>query len=137
MKSLTINIVAVAVLAVVHQITNFGWYTLAGDNWMTLANLTTAQMQASTSPLPYISSLVGAFLSCWMLAWLFVQLKVESPLQGILYAISLYGCFLFFTGMTVDMFHLRPFRLTLINEGINFVNFMLSGAVLGAWRKYA
>jgi hypothetical protein len=137
MKKLTVNFVAVAVLAVVHQITNFGWYTLAGQDWMTLSNLTMQQIEANQSPIGYLFSLVAAGLACYMMAWLFVQLKVESPLQGILLAVSFYGCFLFFQVMTKDMFQLHPFRLTLINEGINFVNFALTGAVLGAWRKYA
>ena len=135
MKTLTVNFVAVAVLAVVHQITNFGWYTLAGQDWMTLAKLTMEQAQ-NTSPIAYLFSFVAAGLACYMMAWLFVQLKVESPVQGIIYAISFYGCFLFFQAMTKDMFQLHPFRLTLINEGINFVNFALTGAVLGVWRKY-
>jgi ABC-type uncharacterized transport system permease subunit len=136
MKSLKINIVAVIVLALAHQVLNFGWYTLAGDSWLTAANLTVPQIEANQSPLSYLASMVAAFLACWMLAWLFVQLKVESLVQGILYAISFYGCFLFFQSLTKDMFHLHPLRLTLINEGINFINFALSGAVLGAWKKY-
>jgi Protein of unknown function (DUF1761) len=137
MKPITINLAAVGVLAAAHQITNFGWYTLVGDAWMTLSNLTMAQIQANMSVVPYLFSFLAAFLASWMIAWLFVQLKVESPVQGILYAISFYGCFLFFQVMTKDMYQLHPFRLTLINEGINFINFALSGAVLGAWRKYA
>lgn len=136
MKSLQINIIAVIVLAVAHQITNFGWYTLAGQDWMTLSNLTMQQVEANQSAVPYLFSMLAAFLACWMLAWLFVQLKVETPMQGIIYAVSFYGCFLFFQVMTKDMFQLHPFRLTLINEGINFINFAISGAVLGAWRKY-
>lgn len=136
MKSLKINIVAVAVLTVVHQITNFGWYTIVGDAWMTLSNLTLQQIEANQSAVPYLFSMLAAFLASWMLAWLFVQLKVESLVQGIIYAVSFYGCFLFFQVMTKDMFQLHPFRLTIINEGINFVNFALSGAVLGAWKKY-
>lgn len=137
MKPLKINILAVIVLTVVHQITNFGWYTIVGDEWMTLSKLTMAEVQANMSPIPYIVSMLAAFLACWMLAWLFVQLKVESVMQGIIYAVSFYGCFLFFQVATKDMFQLHPFRLTLVNEGINFINFALSGAILAAWKKEA
>jgi hypothetical protein len=55
MKTRTINFVAIAVLAVVHQVLNFGWYTLAGDNWLTLAKITAAQAE-STNPLVYLVS---------------------------------------------------------------------------------
>jgi hypothetical protein len=137
MKTLKVNIIAVLVLAIIHQITNFVWYILAGQDWITLSKLTLEQIEQNASPVPYLSSMLAAFLACYMLAWLFTQLNVETPVQGMIYALSFYGCFLFFQVMTKDMFQLHPFRLTLINEGINAINFALSGAVLGIWKKYA
>jgi len=135
MKALRINIVAVAVLAIVFQITNFAWYSLAGDKWLELAGLKNAASMGP-SPIAYIISIINAALFCFMIAWLFTKLRVETAVQGIIYAISFYGCFVFFEAMTKDMFHLRPMVLTFINEGVNFINYTLAGAVLGAWRKY-
>ncbi len=137
MQKLTINYVAVAVLAVVHQITNFGWYSLVGQDWARLAGITAEQMSQNPGALPYIMSLVAAGLACYMLAWLFTKLDVTTPMQGVIYAVSFYGCFLFFQVATKDMFQMHPFQLTLLNEGINAINFALSGLVLGMWKKYA
>jgi hypothetical protein len=137
MKALKINIIAIAVLAIAFQLTNVAWYSLAGERWVELAGLkNVADIAAATSPMAYISSILNAALFCFMLAWLFTKIRVENAVQGILYAISFYGCFVFFESLTKDLFHLRPMMLTLINEGVNFINYTLAGAVLGAWRKY-
>ena len=137
MKTLKINILAIALLAIVMQLTNMAWYSLAGDRWVELAGLKNIpDLAAATSPLAYIASIANAGLFCFMLAWIFTKIRVESALQGVLIAISFYGCFVFFEAMTKDLFHLRPLMFTLINEGVNFINYTLAGAVLGAWRKY-
>jgi apolipoprotein N-acyltransferase len=136
MKTLKINIVAVIVLTIAFQVTNFGWYTLAGQGWLDASGLTEARIQAEQSPLAFVVSTIHAVLFCFMIAWLFVQLRVESVLKGVLLAVSFYGCFIFFAALTGDIFHLRSFRLTMINEGIGFVNYAIAGAVLGVWRKY-
>ncbi len=135
MKALKINFVAIAVLAVAFQLTNVAWYSLAGDKWLELAGLKNAT-NMEPNPIAYVISLLNAALFCFMIAWLFTKIRVETALQGIIYAVSFYGCFVFFESMTKDMFHLRPLMLTLINEGVNFINYTLAGAVLGVWRKY-
>lgn len=136
MNKLTINYLAVAVLTVVHQVSNFLWYTLIGQDWMRLSGLTMEQIEQNQSAIPYMVSLVAAGLACYMLAWLFTRLEVTNVTQGIVYAVSFYGCFLFFQVMTKDMFQLRPLQLTLLNEGINAINFAMTGAVLAVWKKY-
>lgn len=137
MKTLKVNIIAVAVLATAFQLTNVAWYGLAGERWVELAGLKNAgDIGAATSPMAYISSLINGALVCFILGWLFTKLRVENAVQGVLYAVSFYGCFLFFEALTKDLFHLRPVMLTIINEGVNFINYTLAGAVLGAWRKY-
>jgi hypothetical protein len=136
MKTLKINILAVALLTLVFQATNFGWYTLAGQGWLDASGLTEARIQAEQSPFAFVVSFINAALFCFLLAWLFVQLRVESAPRGVSLAVTVFGCFVFFSALTTDLFHLRQVRLTIINEGINFINYAIAGAVLGAWRKY-
>mgnify|MGYP005856144999 CR=1 FL=1 len=47
MQTLKINIAAVLTLTVAHQITNFLWYSLAGQDWITLSGLTLEQIEAN------------------------------------------------------------------------------------------
>jgi hypothetical protein len=136
MKTLRINIVAVIVLAVLFQLTNFAWYSIAGQGWLDASGLTIEQINKTQSPFAFVASIINAALFCFMIAWLFVQLCVEDVVKGIVLAVSFYGCFVFFEALTKDMFHLRSFRLTMINEGVNFLNYAIAGAVLGGWRKY-
>lgn len=136
MNKLTINYLAVAVMTVVHQLTNFVWYSIIVQDWMRLTGITMEQAEQNQSAIPYLISLVAAGLACYMLAWLFTKLEVTTVTQGIVYAVSFYGCFLFFQVMTKDMFQFRPLQLTMLNEGINAINFALTGAVLAAWKKY-
>jgi hypothetical protein len=135
MKPQTINIIAIIVLVIAFQVTNFLWYTLAGQGWLDASGLTEARIQAEQNPLAFVASIVNAALFCLLIAWLFVQLRVESVAKGVLLAVAFYGCFVFFEALTQDMFHLRPLRLTLINEGVNFINYAIAGALLGGWRK--
>ena len=42
----------------------------------------------------------------------------------------------FMSTMTSDMFAQNPYALSWITGGFNLVALSLSGAILGAWRKY-
>jgi len=132
-----INHVAVWILVVFHQIVAILWYSkfLFGTKWMALLNKTDADFVAS-SPLNYIIAIITALGMTYLLAWLFKELKINTPLRGLFYAAIFAIGFLVLEMLTVGFFSLKPFSLTLIDGGMYFVNFLIAGIVLGAWKKY-
>ena len=132
-----INHVAVWILVVFHQIVAILWYSkfLFGTKWMALLNKTDADFVAS-SPLNYIIAIITALGMTYLLAWLFKELKINTPLRGLFYAAIFAIGFLVLEMLTVGFFSLKPFGLTLIDGGMYFVNFLIAGIVLGAWKKY-
>ena len=132
-----INHVAVWILVVFHQIVALLWYApfLFGMKWMELLNKTAEDFSAS-SPLNYIVTIITALAMTYLLAWLFKELKINTPLRGLFYSFIFALGFFFLEMLTVGMISLRHFGLTLIDGGMYLVNFLIAGIVLGAWKKY-
>ncbi|MBD0327754.1 MAG: DUF1761 domain-containing protein [Pyrinomonadaceae bacterium] len=132
-----INHLAVWVLVVVHQLIGALWYSplLFANRWAALAQLTAADFESSSS-LPYFISLVGALILIYVMAYIFKTLRVQSLPQGLLFGFLFWLGFLFTELLTYNAFELRPLGLALINGSKSLVTFLVTGATLGAWRKY-
>lgn len=137
MNALKINHLAVWVLVVVHQLIAALWYSplLFADRWTALAQLSAADF-ANPSGVPYFISLAGALVLVYVMAYMFKVLRVQSLPQGLFYGFLFWLGFLFTEMLTYNAFELRPLGLALINGSKSLVTFMISGATLGAWRKY-
>lgn len=136
MGDLKINHVAVWMLAVLHQVVGFFWYSpyLFADKWVQLTGLKPANFE-NQSPLPYAISFLGAVVTCYAMAWLFRRLRVETASRGLQFGLVLWSGFLFFELLTFNSFELKPYELAFINAGKSLVTFVLSSMVLGAWIK--
>jgi hypothetical protein len=132
-----INHVAVWILVVVHQIVVFLWYAefLFGKKLMQLLGKTTEDFPAA-NPLNYIVAIITAIAMTYLLAWIFKELKIDTPLRGLFYALIIALSFFFLQTLTTGLFSVRSFGLTLIDGGMYLVNFLIAGIVLGAWKKY-
>jgi hypothetical protein len=114
-----------------------GWYGTFADVWMKLNNITMAEVEkGGSNPIPYIVAMIVAVVANYGLAVLFAKLQVNNLFQGIATGTFIWFCFQFGDMMTMNMFSNRPFELTLINGGHTFLNFLVSGAILGAWVKH-
>jgi len=135
MKALKINHIAVWLVAVLQQGIGAGWYGIFGNRWMQL--IAKQASDFNNQPMfPYAVSFVGAVISCYATAWLFTKLNIDNALHGIAFAALLWLGFTFFPIAQIDLFSLRSIELSFINAGNVFVDAVLCGAMLGAWRKY-
>lgn len=130
-----INHLAVWVLVVIHQLIPMVWYGALSDKWMALNNLTMKDIEASPSPMPYIVAIVTAIVFNYFLAWLFIKLNLSGAVNGLLFAALIFISCIALEVTTHNMFQMRPFELTLINMGHTFLNFCVSGLLLGLWVK--
>lgn len=139
MKSLRINHTAVWILAVLQQGVGAGWYGIFRNRWMQLISKQALEFEQQSSfqaYFPYIISFLGAVLSCYVLAWLFKRLDIDNARDGILVAALIWLAFSFVQLAQTDLFSLRSIELSFINGGNSFVDAVLCGAMLGAWKKY-
>jgi len=135
MKNMKINHLAVILLTIAYQIIAMVWYSIFSNLWMSLNGFTDADF-ADQSPMPYIYAVITALVTNYALAFLFRNLKVEQAGHGVKIAVLCWLAFSFAEISTVYMFSLKPFALSLVDGGKSLVAFVISGIVLGSWKKY-
>jgi len=136
MKKLRFNYAAMAVATILAMVVPAVGYGLFSDPWMEANNLTLSEIEAKSNPVQYIIALVSSVVTVYVMAWLFVKLNVDNMTKGIAIALILGLAFYFTTAFTSNVFSFRPRNLIFIDGGITLVSYMVTGAVLGAWRKY-
>jgi len=135
-----INHLAVWILVVVHQLIGWGWYAVFGEKWLNLHARTMTDIERTHTPGAYILAIVTAIIVNYALAWLIARLNATNAIAGLKIALVCWFAFLFVEHATIAVFssfETNPWPLILIDIGRPFVNFAVSGLVLGAWRKSA
>lgn len=132
-----INHVAVWILVLIHQIIGAMWYSpyLFAGRWVELTGKTMKDFE-NAGITPYFVSIIGAIITIYTMAYLFKNLNVENFIKGLYYAFIFWFGFLFVEILTFNSFELRPIGLTLIDAGKSLITFLITGFVLGTWKKY-
>lgn len=136
MRKQSVNLWAVLVCVVIGQIIPALWYGTFAEKWMALNGFTMEQIKSATSPIPYLASIVSTSFMAYTMAWVFTKIPVKSLTMGFLVGLLFGVVFVLFETMVKDMFSMRPLALSLINGGVSVIVYALTGAILGAWRKY-
>jgi hypothetical protein len=138
MKELKINHLAVLVAVILQFVLGFLWYgPLFGEPWMGMVGLDMATIEANPPGAgEWITNIVSAVVSMYVLAWLFTKIPVFSLLQGLFLGLLIGFSFVLLSIMTSGMFAKDPYGLAWITGGFTTVGLGIGGAVLGAWKKY-
>lgn len=138
MKELKSNHLAILVSVIILSVLGFVWYgPLFGETWMRLEGLDPAVVEQNPPGAgTWITNLVATVVPLYIMAWMFVKMKVESGMQGALIGLLIGFGFMLLSRMTNDLFAQRPYELTWIVGGLNIVSLVVGGFILGAWRKY-
>ncbi len=138
MKELKINYLAVLVAIVLQFGLGFLWYgPLFGEPWMGMVGLDMATVEANPPGAGiWISNVISAALTMFVLAWLFVKLNVKTPVKGVGSGLVIGLAFVLMPIMVSGMFANDPYWLAWITGGHTTVGLMLGGAVLGVWPAY-
>lgn len=139
MKDLKINHLAVLVGIVLQFVLGFLWYgPLFGNAWMEMVGLDLATIEANPAGAgTWITNIVTAVASIYLLAWLFVKLKVSSLLKGAFLGFLIGFVFVLMANKTSGAFNGDPYGLAWVTGGFTTVGLSLAGAVLGVWTKEA
>lgn len=136
MNNLKINHAAVWVIVVLGQVIPATWYGIFAEPWMAMNNLTMEQATSGGSA-PYIVSIVTSIAFGYMLAWVFVRMRVDSLMDGLKTGFIMGFPIAILGTMTVNMFSIRPYGLAWIDGGMNLILWVVAGIILGAWTKKA
>lgn len=139
MQALKINHLAVLVCFVILTGLGFLWYSpvLFGNPWMEMVGLDMAEVEANPPGAGiWITNIIATIAPLYLLAWLFTKLNVRSALNGAMIGFLIAFCFILLSDMTGDMFAGAPYGLAWITGGYSVVAITISGAILGAWKKY-
>ncbi|MEL7004096.1 MAG: DUF1761 domain-containing protein [Bacteroidota bacterium] len=136
MKTLKINYLAVVVAAIVSYAISAIWYTVFGEPWMAYNKLTLEFVEANISVTPYIVALVNSFVFAFVMAWILKRMNVKSAIDGLKIGFVMGISFALLLTMTTNFFSYRPYELSWIDGGVNWLIFAVVGLILGAWRKY-
>jgi hypothetical protein len=135
-----INHLAVWILVIVHQLVGWGWYTIFGEKWLNLHARTMTDIERTHSVGAYVLAIVTAIIVNYALAWLIARVDATTAIAGLKVAMLCWFAFLFVEHATIAVFssfETNQWPLILIDMGRPFVNFAISGLVLGAWGRPA
>ena len=136
MKNLKINPFAILVCVLLSMAIPAFWYGAFAEPWMANNNLTEAFINQNFSPLPYGIAFIASMVTVYCMAWIFTKIPVTSAIQGAGMGLMLTIAFYFVTLVTQNAFSFQPFALSLIDGGANLMTGLVTGGILGAWRKY-
>ena len=136
MKKQKINYLAVGSCVVLAMLISFGWYSLFTEQWMAGNGLSLEFIEENHSSAPFIIAIIANVITMYVMAWLFVLLKIESGSKGLVIALLLGIAFYFVTLYTQNAFSYRPRSLSFIDGGVNVIIWAIAGYILGSWRKY-
>ncbi|MDQ6481660.1 DUF1761 domain-containing protein [Dyadobacter sp. LHD-138] len=136
MRKQSVNLWAVLVCVVIGQIIPALWYNFFSEQWIALNGFNKQQLEAATSPVPYLASIVSTSFMAYSVAWVFTKIPIKSGFTGFLVGLLFGIVFILFETIVKDMFSMRPLELSLINGGVSIVVYSITGFILGFWRKY-
>ncbi|HEV2490544.1 MAG TPA: DUF1761 domain-containing protein [Candidatus Acidoferrales bacterium] len=133
-----INYMAVVVSAIVYWLLGELWYgVIFAKPWMALEHMTMADVQQMNLIAAFIIAFVADLILAYVLANVCLWRQVDSASKGASLGVLFWIGFVGTTSLTTYQFEGRPFHLFLINYGYCLVGMVITGAILGAWKKKA
>ena len=114
------------------------WYDTVffGIRWSELNQLTESDFADYNLAMGLLVNFIACVVAAYTMAFLFTKLDVRSGLKGLQYGLLFWIGFIFLEITTQNMFSLRAFELTLIDESVVLIKYEITGIMLGLWRKY-
>ena len=133
-----INHLAVWILVVVYFLIGWSWYAILGEKWLNLHARTMTDIERTHNVSAYLLAFVASIFVNYTLAWLISRLNATNAVAALKVALVCWFAFLFVEYATIcvfSAFETNPWPLVFIDMGRPFVGFVVSGLVLGAWRR--
>jgi len=133
MEEVSVNWLAILVAAISSYVVGALWYApfLAGKAWMKENKFTMADMKGGNPFLMYGLTFVLSFIIATNLAFFFGN-EIDLTMGLVYGGLAGFGWASMAIG-TIYIFERKSFRLWLIHAGYITIQFVVMGAILGAW----
>ena len=130
----TINWLAVVVCVIASMVSGFIWYhpRLFFPAWW--SGIGKSGEPGNPNPLIYVFTLIAAFLQAVFVALMLNTMGITTVAAGALAGFMLWLGFVAPTNLVNKLFAGHGFKVWAIEAGNHLLNFLLFGAILGAWR---
>ena len=131
-----VNYFAIFVATVVSMVLGLVWYSvLFRRQWMALVGIDSSdkgkmEQMKKDAGLNYGLTVVGAFVTAYVFALLFLWIGVEDVPSGMVIAALIWAGFIAGTTFTTALFEKKSKKLWAINEGYHLVALLFTSAVL-------
>lgn len=137
-----INHAAVILCAVISYGIESLWFGLLfGKQWLAALGTTAPELMARLEGRPLWPLYAGAYacdvVLAYVLAWVLVKTGAQNALGGMKVAVILWLGFVATVTLTNYSFELRNLALMAIDAGCPLAGMLITGAILGVWRKTA
>ena len=132
------NHLAVIVSALVYFVIGGLWFgALFSRPWMAAVGKTAEELQKTTMPVGalYVLAFITSLILCYTLNALLQRGGKQSAGEGVKLGIGLWIGIVATTAGPIFMFSGLSLRLFLLDTGYPLVAMIISGAIIGAWRK--
>jgi hypothetical protein len=134
-----INYWAVLVCAVAYYVIESVWFTVFGKAWLAALGKSLAEVMSEMNGRPTWPLYAGAFacnlILVLVMAWIFAKAGVRGAAEGVKWGLVLWFGLVATVIVTNYSFELRNVMLMVIDAGCPLLAMLVSGAILGAWRK--
>ena len=131
-----INLIAVAVAAIVYWLLGAGWFTVLKQPWLAGVGKTEEQLrQSSSAGMAYVVALVCNLLMAYVIAWVVISTGPQTAMRGMMIAALLWVGLAGAAIATEHAFEARSLQFFFISAGYPLVGGLIMGAIVGAWKK--
>ena len=136
MKRQSFNHRAIWLCIVLSQAIPLLWYSIFSGGAESFGNIINKYLEVGMGSWLFVASIVGAVVAFYFMAWMFIQIPVDSG-QGGLIAGSLIGAtFHLVSLMSAGALLDDPVWFAIGDTVANVLVFGLAGLILGEWRHY-
>ena len=136
MKRQSFNHKAIWLCVVLSQFIPLLWYSLFSDGAVTFRDILNKYLEVDGGSWLFVASVVGAVVAFYFMAWMFIQMPVDSGQGGLIAGILIGAAFNLVSLMSAGALLAEPVQFAIADTVANVLVFGLSGFILGEWRHY-
>ncbi|MCO6480692.1 MAG: DUF1761 domain-containing protein [Phaeodactylibacter sp.] len=136
MKRQSFNHKAIWLSIVLSQLIPLLWYSLFSDGTVAFGDMLDKYLEVSQGNWLFVSSLVGAVVAFYFMAWMFLQIPVDSGQGGLIAGLLIGVAFNLVSVMSAGALIPEPMQFAVADTVANALTFGLVGLILGEWRHY-
>ena len=136
MKRQSFNHKAIWLCIVLSQIIPLLWYSIFSDGAVSFGDIINKYLEVDMSSWLFVASVVGAVVAFYFMAWMFIQIPVDSGQGGLIAGLLIGATFNLVSIMSAGALLTESISFAIADTVANVLVFGLTGLILGEWRHY-